>query len=182
MLAKIRHPPKRVVAPEPFGENGEKAKKYCRRSLLYTEKEQVMAENVAVKLNLTDLAGMAFEGETPTGHKILLDAAEEIGGHNLGPRPAHALLVCLGGCTGMDVISILRKMRQPVTGYQIEVTGERAEENPKKYLRITVKHIITGGVAADKLAHAIELSDQTYCSVAATLRGVAEIITEYEIR
>lgn len=141
-----------------------------------------MAENVAVKLNLTDLAGMAFEGETPSGHKVLLDAAEAVGGHNLGPRPAHLLLVCLGSCTGMDVISVLRKMRQPVTGYQIEVSGERAEEHPQKYLRIKIKHIITGGVEADKLAHAIELSDQTYCSVAATLRGVAEITSEYEIR
>jgi putative redox protein len=141
-----------------------------------------MAENVAIKLNLTDVAGMAFEGETPTGHKVLLDAGEEVGGRNLGPRPMELLLVSLGSCTGMDVISILRKMRQPVTGYQIEVIGERAEEDPKKYLRITIKHIITGAVAADKLAHAIELSDQTYCSVAATLRGVAEIISSYEIR
>jgi putative redox protein len=165
-----------------FQSGGEEAKKYRRRSLLYTEKEQVMAENVAVKLNLTDVAGMAFEGETPSGHKILQDAAEEVGGHNLASRPMELLLVALGGCTGMDVISILRKMRQPVTGYQIEVSGERAEEDPKKYLRITVKHIITGAVEADKLAHAVELSDQTYCSVAATLRGVAEIISSYEIR
>jgi len=91
-------------------------------------------------------------------------------------------LVCLGACTGMDVISILRKMRQPVTDYQIEVSGERAEEHPKKYLRITIKHIIIGAVAADKLARAIELSDQTYCSVSANLRGVTEIISQYEIR
>jgi putative redox protein len=125
---------------------------------------------------------MAFEGETPTGRKVLLDAAEEVGGQDLGPRPVHLLLVCLGACTGMDVISILRKMRQPVTDYQIEVSGERAEEHPKKYLRITIKHIIIGAVAADKLARAIELSDQTYCSVSANLRGVTEIISQYEIR
>jgi putative redox protein len=141
-----------------------------------------MAENVALKLNLTDLAGIAFSGETPSGHKVLLDGDEAAGGHNLGPRPMELLLAALGGCTGMDVISILRKMRQPVEGYQIEVTGERAEEHPRKYLRITVKHIITGAVEPEKLAHAVELSDQTYCSVAATLRGGAEIIASYEIR
>jgi putative redox protein len=141
-----------------------------------------MAEKVAVKLNLIDSSGLTFEGDTPSGHKILLDGAEEVGGHNLASRPIELLLVALGACTGMDVISVLRKMRQPVEGYRLEVTGERAEEHPRKYLRITVKHVITGAVEAEKLAHAVELSDQTYCSVAASLREEVEVTASYEIR
>jgi len=92
------------------------------------------------------------------------------------------LLVALGGCTGVDVIDILKKKRQHVTDYRIEVHGDRREEFPRAFIKFYVKHIVTGrGVAEKAVARAIELSDQKYCSVAATLRGTAEIVTSYEI-
>ncbi len=92
------------------------------------------------------------------------------------------LLLALGGCTGVDVISILRKKRQQITDYRIEVSGERREEHPRAFTRLFVKHIVRGrGVSPDAVVRAIELSDQKYCSVAATLRGEAEIVTSYEI-
>lgn len=92
------------------------------------------------------------------------------------------LLIALGSCTGVDVISILKKKRQMVTDYRIEVSGERREEFPRSYTRLNVKHIVRGrGLSELAVARAIELSDQKYCSVAATLRGSAEIVTSYEI-
>jgi len=92
------------------------------------------------------------------------------------------LLIALGSCTGVDVISILKKKRQKVTDYRIEVSGERREEFPRSYTQLNVKHIVRGrGLSEAAVARAIELSDQKYCSVAATLRGSAEIVTSYEI-
>jgi len=92
------------------------------------------------------------------------------------------LLLALGGCTGVDVIDILKKKRQHVTDYRIEVHGDRREEFPRAYTKFYVKHIVSGrGVSEKAVARAIELSDQKYCSVAATLRGTAEIVTSYEI-
>jgi len=92
------------------------------------------------------------------------------------------LLIALGSCTGVDVISILEKKRQTVTDYRIEVSGERREEFPKSYTRLYVKHVVRGrGVSEAAVARAIELSETKYCSVAATLRGSAEIINSYEI-
>jgi len=92
------------------------------------------------------------------------------------------LLLALGSCTGVDVISILKKKRQQVTDYRIEVSGERREEYPKSYTRLYVKHIVRGrGVTEQAVASAVELSETKYCSVAATVRGSAEIVTSYEI-
>ena len=97
-------------------------------------------------------------------------------------RKVKAALRALGSCTGVDVISILKKKRQKVTDYRIEVSGERREEFPRSYTRLSVKHIVRGrGLSEPAVARAIELSDQKYCSVAGTLRGSAEIVTSYEI-
>jgi putative redox protein len=81
------------------------------------------------------MGDMAFQAGTGSGHSPALDAAPEAGGTECGPRPMEMLLVGLGGCTGMDVISILRKMRQDVTGYEVRVRGERASEHPKSLPR-----------------------------------------------
>ena len=96
---------------------------------------------------------------------------------------AELLLVALGGCTGADVVDILRKKRERLTEYSIEVHGEKRDEYPRGFRRIEVKHILRGrGLSEKAVAHAIELSDQKYCSVAATLRPAAEIVTTYEIQ
>ena len=120
-----------------------------------------------------------FVGVTPSGHAQAIETDSVRAG---AATPMELLLIALGSCTGVDVIAILKKQRQQVTDYRIEVSGERRQEFPKSYTRLYVKHIIRGrGVAETAVARAIELSDTKYCSVAATLRGSAEIVTSYEI-
>ncbi|HXI61955.1 MAG TPA: OsmC family protein [Pyrinomonadaceae bacterium] len=120
-----------------------------------------------------------FIGVTPSGHAQAIETDSSRAG---AATPMELLLLALGGCTGVDVISILRKKRQRVTNYRIEVSGERRDEFPKSYTRLYVKHIVRGhGVSEQALASAIELSEAKYCSVAATLSGSAEIVTSYEI-
>jgi putative redox protein len=120
-----------------------------------------------------------FVGVTPSGHA---QAIETDSARSSAATPMELLLIALGSCTGVDVIAILEKKRQRVTGYRIEVSGERREEFPKSYTRLYVKHIVSGkGVAEAAVVRAIELSETKYCSVAATLRGSAEIVTSYEI-
>jgi putative redox protein len=92
------------------------------------------------------------------------------------------LLLALGSCTGVDVISILRKKRQKVNDYKIEVRGQRRDEHPRSYKRIEVHHIVTGrSISERSLEQAIKLSEEKYCSVAATFRPTAEIVSSFEI-
>ena len=120
-----------------------------------------------------------FVGVTPSGHAQTIETDSTRAN---AATPMELLLIALGSCTGVDVISILKKQRQQVTDYRIEVSGERREDFPKSYTRLYVKHIVHGrGVSEPAVARAIELSDTKYCSVAATLRGSAEIVTSYEI-
>jgi len=120
-----------------------------------------------------------FVGVTPSGHAQTIETDSHRGS---AATPMELVLLALGGCTGVDVISVLKKKRQHVTDYRIEVHGDRREDFPRAYTRLYVKHIVTGrGVSEQAVARAIELSDQKYCSVAATVRGSAEIVTSYEI-
>lgn len=120
-----------------------------------------------------------FVGITPSGHA---QAIETDSTRSSAATPMELLLIALGSCAGVDVISILKKQRQDVTDYRIEVKGERREEFPRSYTRLEVKHILRGRRLSEQaVTRAIELSDQKYCSVAATLRGAAEIVTSYEI-
>jgi putative redox protein len=120
-----------------------------------------------------------FVGITPSGHAQVIETNST---RNGAATPMELLLLALGSCTGVDVISILKKKRQQITDYRIEVSGERRAEFPRSYTRLEVKHIVRGrGVSEQAVAQAIELSDTKYCSVAATLRGNAEIVTSYEI-
>lgn len=120
-----------------------------------------------------------FSVTTPSGHSITLDTDHE---RNSAPTPMELLLVALGSCTAVDVISILRKKRQVVSDYRVEVRGERREEHPRSFRRMEVHHIVTGrNVSNQSVAQAIELSEQKYCSVAATLRPSAAIVSTYEI-
>lgn len=120
-----------------------------------------------------------FIGISPSGHAQTIETNSV---RNSAATPLELLLLALGGCTGVDVISILKKKRQHVTDYRIEVGGERRDEYPRGYTRLLVKHIVTGrAVSEQAVARAIELSETKYCSVAATLRGGVEIVTSYEI-
>ena len=120
-----------------------------------------------------------FEATSPSGHALVIDT-DHI--RNSAPTPMELLLLALGSCTGVDVVSILRKKREDVTEYRVELRGERRSEHPRSYSRIAVHHIVTGrNISEQSIAQAIELSDKKYCSVAATLRPTAEIVSSYEI-
>lgn len=120
---------------------------------------------------------MRFEAATGSGHQLTLDTAEIAGGGDAGPSPMELLLVALGGCTGMDVISILRKMRQDVTGYDVRVRGTQVDAHPRVYAEIIVEHTLTGRRLDPALVHrAVELSSTRYCPVGATI-GAATPIT-----
>lgn len=139
-----------------------------------------MAETMTVQSRLA--TGMRFEVEAGSGHHITLDAATHAGGQNAGFRPMEMLLVGLAGCTGMDVISILRKKRQDVTAYEVHVTGRRAEEHPMVFVEITVEHIVTGHhIQPEAVARAIQLSEQRYCGAGAMLGKVAHLTHTFRL-
>jgi len=120
-----------------------------------------------------------FIGTTPSGHSVTFDTNSE---RSVAPSPVEILLVALGSCTGVDVVSILAKKRQVVTNYAVEVSGERRDEYPRSYTSMKVHHILTGvGLSEKAVAQAIELSETKYCSVAATLRPTVEIQSTFEI-
>lgn len=120
-----------------------------------------------------------FIGTAPSGCIQLMDSK---GDRHAAPTPLEMLLIAVAGCTAFDVESILRKKRQDVTHYNVEIEGERFDEHPRKFTRFHVHHIVHGRNISEKsLADAIELSDTKYCSVAATVRPTAEITTSYEI-
>ena len=120
-----------------------------------------------------------FVGITPSGHSITLDTDST---RSIAPSPTELLLLAAGACTATDVASILRKKRQKVTRYVVEVSGVRRDDFPRKYTSMKVHHVLTGRNLSPKaVTQAIELSDTKYCSVAATLRPGVEIQTSFEI-
>ena len=120
-----------------------------------------------------------FVGISPSGHAFVMDADSE---RNSAPTPLEHLLVAVAGCTAFDVQPILKKKRQDVTDYRVEITGERRDEDPRAFVKFHIKHVVYGRHVSEKaVADAIALSNQKYCSVAATVRPTAEITTSYEI-
>jgi putative redox protein len=125
---------------------------------------------------------MQFEGRATSGHTLTMDADDVSGGHNAGFRPMELLLVGFGGCSGMDVISILRKKKQPVSGLEINVAGEMTDEYPKIYRKIHIEYVVKGkGVGKEAVERAIQLSLDKYCSVGATLGKAGTITHSYKI-
>lgn len=120
--------------------------------------------------------GLHFEATTAHGTIALASALDEPGS---GVTPMETLASALGACTAMDVASILVKMRQPLEGFRVEVSGERAEVHPKKFLSLEVVYHLTGDLDERKVERAIELSEERYCSVAATLKPTVPITSRY---
>lgn len=115
-------------------------------------------------------SGMAFEAVV-NGHKLMLDAGEQVGGHNLGPRPKPLMLVALAGCTAMDVVSILAKMRVDLENFDVKVEGEQSEEQPVHYISMHIIYEFWGkDLPVEKLEKAINLSHERYCGVSAVYR------------
>ena len=122
---------------------------------------------------------MAFSGTTPSGHEIKMDAAPDVGGENTGARPTELLLNAVAGCTGIDIISILHKMRLEPSSFQMDVKGERADDHPKKFTTINIHYALEGDLPEEKVVRAIQLSKDKYCSVSHSLS--AEISASYSI-
>ena len=123
-----------------------------------------------------------FLGESASGHAVVMDGPPEHGGRNLGVRPMEMLLLGMGGCTAFDVISILKKSRQPVTDCVAEIEAERAETDPKVFTRIHVHFVVTGrGLDEKRVSRAISLSAEKYCSASIMLGKAAEISHDFEI-
>lgn len=122
---------------------------------------------------------MAFEASV-NGHTLVLDATDEAGGHDLGPRPKPLTLVSLAGCTGMDVISILRKMREPVSWFNVRVKGETTTEHPKTYIKIRLIYEFkaSDGLKDENVRKAVSLSKERYCGVSALLRKATDLEDE----
>jgi putative redox protein len=120
-----------------------------------------------------------FVGYSPSGHSLTIETDQV---RNAAPTPMELLILALGSCTGVDVVSILKKKRQNISAYQVQVTGQRRAEHPRSYQRIQVHHVINGRkLSKQAVAQAIKLSEDKYCSVAATLRPAAEIVSTFEI-
>ena len=124
---------------------------------------------------------MTFSSDV-NGHDVTMDAAEEFGGKDSGPRPKQLLLAALTGCTGMDVVSILGKMKIELEGFKITAKGSLKEDHPRVYDRIELAYEFRGkNLPKDKIEKAVELSQQKYCAISAMLRKACPLIYEIEI-
>jgi putative redox protein len=121
--------------------------------------------------------GRQFVAQSGSGHAFIMDDAEG----NTGPKPIEFALLALGGCTAFDVINILRKMRQKVLGYEVEVRAEQREEPPAYFTRVRIKHRLRGEIAPEAVKRALELSETKYCSVGAMISKTAKIEATFEI-
>lgn len=124
-----------------------------------------------------------FIGESGSGHAVVMDGPPDHGGRNLGVRPMEMLLLGMGGCTAFDVVHILKKSRQPVTDCVAELEAQRSDEDPKVFTAIHV-HFTVSGESLDhkRVARAVELSAEKYCSASIMLGKTATITHDYEIR
>ena len=122
---------------------------------------------------------MAFSNTTPSGHQIKMDASPDVGGENSGARPTELLLNAVAGCTGIDIISILKKMRLEPTNFKMDVSGDRADDHPKRFTNISIHYALEGNLPEDKVVRAIQLSNDKYCSVSHSLSS--EISVTYSI-
>lgn len=130
-------------------------------------------------INMNWKGGMAFETELD-GHKLVVDAMEQGGGNDSGPRPKVLMLVALGGCTGMDVVSILKKMRVEIADLNIRVEANMTEEHPKHFDDMKIVYEFSGdNLDKDKLKKAVDLSMERYCGVSAVYRKAMPV--NYEI-
>ena len=132
-------------------------------------------------ININWLGNMAFEAELD-GHKITLDASSNVGGENRGPRPKPLMLIALAGCTGMDVVSIWKKMRISVDKMSVTVEGELTEEHPKHFHSMHIIYTFYGKqLSKEKIQKAIDLSQERYCGVSYTYRKALKLTSEIKL-
>lgn len=135
-----------------------------------------------MKARIKWIENVCFMGESETGHAVVLDGAPDAGGRNLGMRPMEMLLIGMGACTAFDVVTILKKSRQPVIDCVAEIEAERADEIPKVFTKIHVHFVVTGtGLNAIQVERAIKLSAEKYCSASIMLSKSVQITHDFEI-
>lgn len=136
-----------------------------------------------MKTTVRWINNMMMVGESASGHAIVMDGPEDLGGQNLGVRPMEMLLLGMGGCTTVDVVSTLKKMRESVRDCRVEIGAERAQEHPKVFTKIHLHFIIEGTELNDKkVAKAVSLSADKYCSASIMLGKTATLTHDFEIR
>lgn len=136
-----------------------------------------------MKVRIKWVEDVSFVGESETGHAVVLDGAPENGGRNIGMRPMEMLLIGMGACTAFDVVTILKKSRQPIVDCVAEISAERADEIPKVFTKIHVHFVITGDdLNATQVERAVKLSAEKYCSASIMLSKSVEITHDFEIR
>jgi len=122
---------------------------------------------------------MLFESDNPSGHSVLIESGTEHGGNEIGLRPKAMMLSSLAGCTGLDIVSLLKKMRAEVDDFKLVVNGELTDEHPKYYHSVTVDYHFYGrDLKEDKINKAVDLSIEKYCGVMEMFRQFAELKTE----
>ncbi len=125
---------------------------------------------------------MMIVGESASGHAVIMDSPEELGGKNLGARPMEMLLLGMGGCTTIDVISTLKKMREEVRDCHVEITAKRADEHPKVFTDIHIHFVIKGNnLNEKKVVKAVSLSADKYCSASIMLGKTAIVTHDFEV-
>lgn len=135
-----------------------------------------------MKVSIKWIDGVSFVGESETGHAVVLDGAPENGGRNIGMRPMEMLLIGMGGCTSFDVVTILKKSRQPISDCVAHITAMRADEVPKVFTKIHVHFVVTGDhLNESQVERAVKLSAEKYCSASIMLGKVCEITHDFEI-
>ncbi len=130
--------------------------------------------------SITWVENMQFVALGDSGHAIVMDTTAE-GGTDNGSRPLEVMLMGVMGCTAMDVMSILKKKRQPVQGFKVFATTEQAQEHPKRFLKIHLEYVAYGRVDPLALARSVQLSEEKYCSAIATLRGSVELTSNTRV-
>jgi putative redox protein len=136
-----------------------------------------------MRVNVKWVDGVSFVGESETGHAVVLDGAPENGGRNIGMRPMEMLLIGMGACTSFDVVTILKKARQPIVDCVAEIDAARADEIPKVFTKIHVHFVVTGNDLNEiQVGRAIKLSAEKYCSASIMLSKACEITHDFEIK
>lgn len=135
-----------------------------------------------MKARIKWVENVCFVGESETGHAVVLDGAPDAGGRNLGMRPMEMLLIGMGACTSFDVVTILKKSRQPISDCVAEIQAERADEVPKVFTKIHVHFVVTGkSLNPAQVERAVKLSAEKYCSASIMLGKSAEVTHDFEI-
>jgi len=137
---------------------------------------------IIMKSRIKLVDSMQFIGTADSGHAVVMDAPASAGGNSTGSKPSELLLMAFGGCSGMDVISILRKKKQDVTDFEINVNGETPETHPRSFTDIHIEYIVTGrNISEDAVQRAIELSLGKYCMVGTTIGKAAKITHSFKV-